>query len=96
MRYQSFIVPVVCDIVGLVVVSRVVTLWVGSTIDSVKLTPVAFIIDISFVEIKSENKNVDVIEAMEDVDIVDVISITPEFSSNIISELLFELVGTGA
>ena len=61
-----------------------------------KLTPVAFIIVISFVEIKSEDKNVDVVAAMEDVDIVDVISITPGFSSNIISELLFELVGAGA
>ena len=61
-----------------------------------KLTPVAFIIDISFVEIKSEDKTVDVVDAMEDLEIVDVISITPGLSSNDISELLFELVGAGA
>ena len=50
-----------------------------------KLTPVAFIIVISFV-----------VDAIEDVNIVDIISITPEFSSNIIFELLFELAGAGA
>ena len=33
---------------------------------------------------------------MEDLEIVDVISITPGLSSNDISELLFELVGAGA